>query len=189
MLSVNQINTSVKVPQVEFPLGLQVAWQKPEHFAPVTKDLENWLLNTGSLTERLMSLCTEFKVHVIGQAALPLANSEREFSGQQIDKAYSVREVILLCDQQPWVFARSVIPNSLAEGQLAQLGNKPLGKLIFNDPRFVRSDFEVGRLLLNPLNGESVKGSALYARRSLFSIMQHKVLVAEAFLPDCPCYE
>ena len=167
---------------------MPVDWQTPSACKPPTLKLSDWLLNTGSLTERLEALCTEFTVQVLGQAHANLEENESTFVEHNESKIWQVREVILKGDGQEWVYARSLLPQSLCEAELAGLGNKPLGKRIFNDPEFVRSGFEIGRLKCHPLTGQELTANDLYARRSLFQIGNEKVLVAEAFLPDCPCY-
>ncbi|MGQ8364190.1 chorismate--pyruvate lyase family protein [Glaciecola sp. 1036] len=172
-----------------FPFGLQVDWVDTERFSPVQPELQDWLLNTGSLTERLEGHCERFSVQVLGQASVALDNSEKRLLYTQSDQDWQVREVILHGDDQPWVFARSVLPLALCEAELKNLGSKPLGKRIFNDPEFVRSEFEVGRMLVHPLTNQSKTGHALYARRSCFTMQGQQLLVAEAFLPDCPCYQ
>ena len=48
-----------------------------------------------------------------------------------------VREVILYGNNQPWVYARSVLPHQALNGRLRflrRLGNKPLGALLFSNP-------------------------------------------------------
>lgn len=104
---------------------------------------------------------------------------------------WQVREVILWGENRPWVFARSIIPEALCSGDLANLGNQPLGKVIFNDPRFIRLPFQVGKLLqpdslLQDLDIQAV--AELWGRRSVFHFEQTEMMVAEIFLPDAPAY-
>ena len=182
------MDTSAVNTQLNFPLGMPVDWQKPSDCKPPSSKLADWLLNTGSLTERLEALCSEFSVDVLGQAHVELEENERLFLEHEVGQTWQVREVILKGDGKQWVYARSILPQVLCEAELSGLGNKPLGKRIFNDPEFVRSDFEIGPLNHHPLTGQALFEGQLYARRSLFSIGHEKLLVAEAFLPDCPCY-
>lgn len=135
-------------------------------------------------------MCREFAVHRLGQGAAPLTADEIQLL-QSDQSAYEVREVILYADDKPWVFARSVIPTALTNGEWKTLGNKPLGKLLFNDQRFRRGEFEVTRIkpsALAALALDSVDFD-LYGRRSLFAVHDFKVLVAEVFLPNSPVYK
>ena len=48
-----------------------------------------------------------------------------------------IREVQLLGDGQPWVFARTLIPADTLRGRgrrLTRLGTRPLGEVLFTDP-------------------------------------------------------
>jgi chorismate--pyruvate lyase len=89
------------------------------------------------------------------------------------------------------VFARSIIPQSLCQSDFANLGNKPLGQLIFNDKRFNRSPFQVTHLsqpapLLASLGFASAR--QLWGRRSVFCFQGMNMMVAEVFLPKAPAY-
>ncbi len=172
-----------------FPFGLSVSWQHAAQLQCKNEELSTWLLDTGSLTERLEAISTQFSVELLGQGKLPLDRSEKLLLNSEDTEQWQIREVILYGDGVPWVFARSVLPVELCSTSLANLGNKPLGKRIFNDPSFLRSEFEVGELKTHPLTQRSSNDQTLYARRSLFTFDGSSVLVAEAFLPDCPCYK
>ncbi len=180
--------------------------------------MQDWLLDTGSLTERLQSLCSSFEVEVLGQKSLPLEEAERAAIPGFESQRWQIREVILRGDGKPWVFARSVLPHSLCEQKWADLGNQPLGQRIFNDTSFIRSNFDIGKLSRHPLTHKifehkdlqntstgTKKADSFWARRSIFSYegdapsdgqsnyenntLSRTILVAEAFLPDCPCYK
>ena len=181
--------------KLSFPLGLNAIWHSPQGCTIPDPYLKNWLLDTGSLTERLQSHCRDFRVQLIGQR--PLAAEHEEFlhmaipPQQQSSTDWQVREVILWGENRPWVFARSIIPDALCCADLASLGNRPLGKVIFNDPRFVRLPFQVGKWLqpdslLQALGIQPV--AELWGRRSVFHFEQTKMMVAEIFLPDAPAY-
>jgi chorismate--pyruvate lyase len=154
--------------------------------------MQDWLLDTGSLTERLQANSREFHVEVLGQTEIPLEAAEKRALPRHAQRQWQIREVILYGDGKPWVFARSVLPDKMCQSTWANLGNQPLGQRIFNDPNFVRSGFEIGKLERHPLSHKPFTGleSTLqrWARRSIFRVGDDELLVAEAFLPDCPCY-
>ncbi|WP_395339104.1 chorismate--pyruvate lyase family protein [Ningiella sp. W23] len=206
-----------------YPYDLNVQWAKPDVFlanastnsqsqisksiisAPansLSSSMQDWLLHTGSLTERLMSLCKQFDVQVLGQSNIPLNKSEISLLNAQDAQQWQVREVILYGDSVPWVFARSVLPEHMCNSTWANLGSQPLGQRIFNDPRFVRSEFEIAPLQFHPVSKHPYSNNRpkRWARRSLFtyqdehasnvtSSKHNKLIVAEAFLEDCPCYD
>lgn len=184
-----------KTKQTNFPLGDTAQWRGISDLPIGDPHLENWLLNTGSLSERLQSHCADFSVKVLAQA--PQLATAEEYAQLDVpptlqsQNEWQVREVILFGDQQPWVFARSIIPQTLCEQDFANLGNKPLGQLIFNDNRFRRMPFQL--ICLQPsqtLIGQYqlTQAKQLWGRRSVFRFQQHSMMVAEIFLPQAPAY-
>lgn len=187
---------------------MPVKWQAPCDVKNLPPSLSDWLLNTGSLTERLQALTSTFNVNLLGQKEAYIDQSERRHLAHKGENAWQVREVILqglplntaqniaantsknlTVPLQDWVFARSVLPTELCQSTWANLGNQPLGSRIFNDDNFVRSEFEIGQLDYHPLTHEAFSPQRpCWARRSKFTIKNYELLVAEAFLPNSPCY-
>ena len=106
-----------------------------------------------------------------------------------------VREVELLCHDQPWVFARTVIPATSLRGPARRLGRlreRPLGQVLFADPRTRRGSTEIARLLpRHPLFNVAVGAlpqipAEIWGRRTLFYFAGHPLLVNEIFLPKIP---
>lgn len=98
-----------------------------------------------------------------------------------------VREVVLLRDGQPVVFARSVFPSSTLTGELRwlrQLQNRSLGSILFSSPGLQRSPFQVARLPgSTPLIPQDLRQHApVWGRRSVFLLNRRPLLVAEIFL-------
>lgn len=171
----------------QFPVGLDVSWQAPESVVFSDPYLKNWLLDTGSLTERVQSLCRHFELVVLGQGQQDLHAAEQDWLGPNQGNV-DVREVLLCADGVPWVFARSVIPHALVDGELADLGREPLGKRLFNDSRFTRTPFELCTLPA-PAIDPMLPRTALWGRRSRFERAGWRMIVAEVFLPAAPAYE
>ncbi len=108
-----------------------------------------------------------------------------------------VRQVRLVCRNEPCVFARTVIPNATLSGarrRLARLGNKPLGAVLFADPGMRRGALQLARI--SP--GEGLFAAAtrglqpapleIWGRRSVFYLKGNPLLVSEIFLPGIrPC--
>ncbi|MDP5029060.1 MAG: chorismate lyase [Paraglaciecola sp.] len=179
-----------------FPIGLSAYWQPPERYLIPNTKLKNWLLDTGSLTERLQSHCDHFHVQLLGQRHVPVSLEEMSQLNSLVPSKHvqdwQVREVVLWGNHQPWVFARSIIPQKMCDAEFAELGEQPLGKLIFNDPRFKRMPFQ-----LTQLDEKNAVTAALniscqqtiWARRSIFQFSGLPMSVAELFLPQSPAYE
>lgn len=169
-----------------FPVGLPVQWDEPAQRPLPNTYLKNWLLDTGSLTERVQSLCDTFSLTLLGQDTLTPHHNEMALLGDAHEAQYQIREVLLCGNGSPWVFARSVIPHSLIASELSNIGNEPLGKRLFNDARFIRSAFELCSLSSRQLGYEDDK--TLWGRRSLFTLGNASMIVAEVFLPNAPMY-
>lgn len=104
------------------------------------------------------------------------------------------REVTLLCNDQPTVFARSLLPRRALRGRfraLRHLGTRPLGELLFTDPAVQRGHtffFVVqsgAPLYAGASKRASSRSNKFWARASLFYIGKEPLLVTEIFLTDC----
>jgi chorismate--pyruvate lyase len=147
-----------------------------------------WLLDRGSLTERLLAASGgDLRVRVLEQRWARPRPDERRALALGAGRRALIREVLLIGCGEPWVYARSVLPPDLLRGRhrfLAQLGERPLGGLLFRDPALRRSRIEVSRRPLPPLPGlESRPAERAWRRRSLFHLDGKPLLVAEMFLP------
>ncbi|MEH6825412.1 MAG: chorismate lyase [Motiliproteus sp.] len=142
----------------------------------------HWLLDSGSLTARLVALSGgDFRVEVVAQGWERPNISEA--LALQIDPRLKVlvREVRLLGCGQVWVHARSLIPATTLTGRhrkLATLGSRPLGEVLFTDPGMQRGAIETARV---PLYSPA---SRAWARRSVFYLDHKPLLVSEVFLPQ-----
>jgi len=168
-----------------FTRELRQGWVPPE--------LANWLLDPGSLTARLIQVCPgRFYVRVLSQVwATPQHNEIRRLRMRERQMSL-IREVYLCCDEQPLVFARTVIPRRTLTGKqkhLAGLGSRPLGAVLFADPHMHRDEIEVARLspreqLFHKAVAALVdKPSRIWGRRSVFYLNNKPLLVNEIFLP------
>jgi chorismate--pyruvate lyase len=173
-------------------------WKPGRYFLrrSIPQGLSGWLLDTASLTLRLQRLCPgKFKVRVLSQVwGIPTIDEARAL-GMQAGHLAIIRQVHLLCDSQPWVYARTVIPVTSLRGKLqrlAHLGARPLGGMLFADPGMQRAPVELARIS----RGQSVYKAAtchlrqrpaeIWGRRSVFRLFNRPLLVSEVFLPDFP---
>ena len=155
-----------------------------------------WLLDPASLTRRVLAVCHEgFRVEVVSQGwRVPLLN-EAAVLGIRPGRLALVRQVFLLCNDRPWVFARTVIPRATLTGyerRLAHLRTRPLGEVLFSDPTMERGEVEVARLtaadgLYHAACARlDTRPEDIWGRRSLFTLRAKPLLVNEIFLPEIP---
>jgi len=104
------------------------AWRIPRALRP-------FVLERGSLTAKLNAACTngEIRVRVLREG-WGWATAE-EYRRLSLKSARMwIREVELYCDNQCWVYARSLIPPATyrrLRQRFNTLGNRPLGELLF----------------------------------------------------------
>ena len=175
---------------------LEPQWQLHLPFSPcgATDQLLDWLLDPNSLTQRLRRTCRGlFRVIPVSQRRQRPQLNEAQALGVQPQVMCFIREVHLLCDEQDWVFARTVIPVSTLTGprrRLTRLGKKPLGAILFADPSMKRSHIQVARirpgqaLFENATARLKTKPAEIWGRRSAFFLGGQPLLVSEIFLPD-----
>lgn len=155
--------------------------------------LRDWLLDKGSLTDRLKHCCQgRFSVRVLGEAWRRPHRDEAQVLDMPVTALAWVRQVQLLCDGKPWVFARTVVPATTLSGaqrRLAHLGNRPLGAYLFADPGMQRSPVQLAcitrgsTLFDDAVQGLARKPQTIWGRRSVFRVGGKPLLVSEIFLP------
>lgn len=131
-----------------------------------------WLQSNESLTLKLKKYCHSFRVDLLEEYwSDQIYTHEQEFF--DTDNLYRIREVVLLGDEQPWIFARSVMSKEIIEQypNLLSLDTTPLGEFLIEN-QLSRGKLEIAII------------DHLYARRSLFTTGDNGILVTEVFLPD-----
>lgn len=165
-------------------------WLAPPHSLP--RPLRPWLCDRGSLTQRLRSRCASFRVVPLTTGLARPNPDEYALLNMVAGRRAYVREVLLLCNDTPVVFAHSVLPYSSLRGGwngITRLGSRPLGEALFSDPRILRQPLAYHRVwrdhpLFRAIAPQLVpRVSSLWARRSVFSLKGHPLLVTEVFLP------
>jgi chorismate--pyruvate lyase len=162
----------------------------------IPADLASWLLDPASLTQRLLQLCPGvFRVRLLSQQWSRPRPDEAQALGMRYDGQAVVRQVQLLCNDSPWVYARTVIPATSMRGKLqrlAHLGTRPLGAMLFADPGMRRGTVELARitrgkrLYIDALQRSRQRPEAIWGRRSVFRMAGKPLLVSEIFLPGFP---
>lgn len=152
--------------------------------------LRSWLLDKGSLTAKLIELSRgNFHVQVVRQVYARPSRSEAEALGIAPHSLSLIREVVLMGHNQPWVFARSVLPVSSLTGKLRHLrkqGSRPLGAFLFSQPQLTRSPIALALINRhhNYVPAELIGDSPVWGRRSIFYVDGQPLLVSEVFLPE-----
>lgn len=168
-----------------------------QRFSAVPAAVADWLRDEGSLTRRVIQACGNgvFRVRLLHQSWGAPLYSETKILRLRRGEATLIREVELLCDDHPWVFARTLIPATSLKGsarRLTQLGEKPLGAVLFSDPKVHRGITQIARLQpRHPLFAAATANLAqqpqeLWGRRTLFYLSKRPILVNEIFLPELP---
>ena len=176
----------------------QPNWRKANTLGSLhaSGNLCRWLRYPRSLTAALVTACPgRFSVRLLSQGSGRLTEDEGAALKLSRHAMPIVREVQLCCDEQPWVFARTIIPKATmqgAGGRLVRLGNRPLGALLFADPSVRRGQLQAARLRPGQPLYELALGHvgsnlvvarrALWARRCAHYLESGPLLVTEVFL-------
>lgn len=159
----------------------QTSWHphRRRNHISLPRNLQYWLLDPGSLTQRLMQTSRgDFRVERLHEGWGRATLSEARVLGISPRQKVWVREVHLLGCGEPWVFARSLIPFSTLRGRqrrLRNLGNTPLGAVLFQDTSMRRGPIETARV--------QYRNQSTWGRRSVFYLENRPLLVNEVFLP------
>ena len=154
---------------------------------------QKWLIDNGSLTARLKARYIDFEVRPVLLKNAKAFSDESALLGLKASQHTLVREVLLMGNIQPVVFAHSVLPRASLRGTwngLGRLGNKPLGATLFANPVVKRTPLSYKKLSSNHALFQhavahlTIKPTCLWARRSVFSLNGAKILVTEVFLPQ-----
>ncbi|MDR2165405.1 MAG: chorismate lyase [Zoogloeaceae bacterium] len=142
-----------------------------------------------SLTRALQRACQTFAVRRLWQGKASVFPDEAAALRLRPGRRAWVREVLLVMDGVPAVFARSVMPiapRHRFDIAFHALGESALGSLLFANPRIKRSPLEFRRLNTRyPLHRRAARQTRpaprFWARRSRFNQAAKGILVTEVF--------
>jgi chorismate lyase len=177
---------------------LRSAWNRVGsgeiHRAP--RKWQPWLSGTGSLTQKIEKVIGQkLEVQVLRDFPQSLNSDESRYFHFRIRRC-RVREVFLCANNVPLVIAHSVIPTLSSSGSnhaILRLGKKPLGAVLFANSRKHskhKSPRDIARLDKSSALWKKCAGyypglvSPLWARRTLYYLKGHPILVNEIFLPE-----
>lgn len=154
--------------------------------------LRKGLSDRGSLTRRLQARYSDFGVQLLAHGLdRPFRDETQALDLRPGTRAY-VRNVLLIGDGEARVFAHSVLPRAALRGGwngISRLGSKPLGASLFSNPRIRRLGLTLRRIdARHPLYRAAcahtrITPRYLWARRSVFCLNGHPLMVSEVFLP------
>lgn len=157
--------------------------------------MRGWLTDTMSLTMKLMQHSSRFQVRKLRQqCGFCLADEWAEI-GLRRRVHVQEREVLLVCDDRPVVYAHTVVPldaTALDWPFFGRLGERSLGTTLFGDPRVRRGELQYARLraqhplarrALTAVDDKAAVEYPLFARRCLYRRRNGSLLVTELFLP------
>ena len=143
-------------------------WHDIDYFDDIPEKVLFWIRDDQSLTQKLKKKYHDFRVEVYRQDELEIYKHEINQLGNE--EKFIVREVFLYGDNQPVVFARSVIPKNTKTDSIMKIGNKPLGEILFTNPNTLREPIEI------------TFHNDVWGRRSIFIMNNSRILISEFFL-------
>jgi len=163
-------------------------WKPLESCDRLPGKVEDWLAEPGSLTARVRERCDgDFRLRVV---------DERHVRDTQLfdDVAPGTvfhRDITLGCGDAPLIFARTRVPESTLQAHpwLGELGDRPLGARLFDEPDYMRGRFYVARLRTGDALYDYVNGKvtpltdALWARKARVELKGKPFEICECFLP------
>jgi len=155
------------------------------------ENIQSWTYEPGSLTQRLRDYYGDaIGVKILLQQWNTPFLSERRSLKLHENKYSLIREVLLHADGKPLILARTIIPAKtikVAKSNLAHLGSRPLGEVIFSYPKLERIEMDVTLVdaptWTQPAIEEGHILQPIWGRRTVYSIAQRQMLVSEFFLP------
>lgn len=157
--------------------------------------LRDWLAHKGSLTASLQKHCQDFQVRRIKQHQEVCLKDDIRPMGLYRPSKMPVREVLLYCDDQPVIFAHTVIlarAAALSWPMFKTLGNSSLGTHLFSDAKIVKNKPQYAQIKHSHLLAKRICAElpeqrevpAFCARRCLYRRNRGAMLVTEIFLPE-----
>ena len=139
------------------------------------KEILSWLNESGSITSRIKSF-SDFKLKLLrdGPGEVDSADDNLIISNY---KENNIREVLLYSDEEPLIYAKSIIPLEtirLGLGVLGNLKENPLGDILFSNPEIKKEYMLFSKFELNKKN--------FYGRKGIYTVRGFPFSVCEIFL-------
>ncbi|MBE0468993.1 MAG: chorismate lyase [Methyloprofundus sp.] len=152
----------------------------------------SWIFEAGSITQRLRNYYgPRVQVQVLNNTWQRTFISESRLLKLPQSKYSLAREVLLSIDDTPLVLARTILPEQTIKSvqyNLAHLGSRPLGEVIFSYPKLERLALEISHVSHHAWRPEIQQltqiRQPLWGRRTIYAIHHQPMLVSEFFLPE-----
>ncbi len=142
----------------------------------VDASILSWLSEPGPITNRI-KLSQKFELELLNDEIDEISKEEKLFLNS-VSETFRVRRVILLGNNTPVVYAKSVIPLSTIENGLSSLGkigNAPLGDILFTPGVFTKLEMVCASFL-------SKEKNVYWGRKIKYSVNSEPISVMEVFL-------
>lgn len=149
------------------------------HDVSLTATQQSWLGECQSMTARFERHCGKVTIVPPREGFIGVDSLGEELTQLPDCERFWLREVLLCGDNVPWLFGRTLIPETSLTGEevsLLTLGTVPLGRYLFKAAELTRDFIQVGE------QGE------LWARRSRLRLSGKPLLLTELFLSESPLY-
>ena len=139
------------------------------------KEILSWLNEAGSITSRIKSF-SNFKLKLLkdGLGEVDIIEDDLIISNYEEN---NIREVILLSNEEPLIYAKSIIPLETIKLGLNILGNlkeNPLGDILFSNPEIKKKYMLFARF--------QSKEEIFYGRKGIYTVKGYPFSVCEIFL-------
>ena len=141
------------------------------------KIIKSWLLEEGPITKRIESN-EKFELKLLRDDLGNVNKLDRSFLGH-LNGDMKIREVILYGNQNPIVYAQSIIPvETINKGlsKLGKLGTKPLGDILFEKNIFKKENTVFAKF--------KDKKNIFWGRKTKYNVKNKPFSVMEVFLID-----
>jgi len=159
------------------------------HHIPISA--QSWIYEPHSLTQRLRSHFGSVNVNVLYHQWKKAFTGEQQLLALPHNQYALIREVLLSSETTPLLLARTVIPVNTLQGAqrlLSNLGNRPLGEVLFSYPKLQRMEMHITKiepmLWTRELLEKISITQPIWGRRTVYAIQHRHMLVSEFFLPE-----
>ena len=139
------------------------------------KEIISWLTESGSITSRIKSF-SNFRLKLLRDGPGKVDASEDDLIITNY-KENNIREVVLYSDEEPFIYAKSILPLEtirLGLGALGSLKENPLGDILFSNPEIKKKHMLFAKF-------ESNK-RIFYGRKGIYTVKGYPFSVCEIFL-------
>ena len=139
------------------------------------KEILSWLNEPGSITSRIKSF-SNFRLKLLkdGPGEVDIIEDDLIVSNYEEN---NIREVILFSDEEPLIYAKSIIPLEtirLGLGILGNLKENPLGDILFSNPEIKKKYMFYAKFQSNK--------EIFYGRKGIYTVKGYPFSVCEIFL-------